>query len=328
MPTTTQRPRATLLLAAALLMSCGSVTSADQACSDVAQARCGKRMTCTNGAGITRTWGDMTTCLAREKLTCSIGLAAPSTGNSPSQVEKCVVAMAGESCSDFLDNNPPADCAPVGPRATGGACAFTGQCASAFCNNDKTSVCGTCGAMPAAGTSCATANCGHNQECVTTTEICQEFGAMGAACDADVPCAADLSCVGATATAMGACMAASATAGMPCGGTTPGCDGTMGLSCGGAAGAKTCMSVNYVGDGMACGTLTGGTFQACAGGGTCYTATGVALSSQMGACKAPAPDNGACDTTLGPGCLAPARCITTAGGSAGTCTVPSGATCG
>jgi hypothetical protein len=322
--------RISLLSVSLALVACGAVSqTADQACGDVAQARCGKRMTCTNGTGITRTWGDMTTCLAREKLSCMIGLAAPATGNTPAQVEKCVVAMAGESCSDFLDNNPPSDCVAVGPRATGAACAFAGQCATSFCNANKITACGACGAMPVAATSCVTAACAHNQECVASTQTCQDLVAVSMPCSSDMPCGADLSCVGATATAMGTCMASSATMGMACGGTMPGCDGTKGLYCGGAAGSKTCKNINYVGADMPCGTLADGSYQGCAGAGTCYTATGVAQSSEMGMCKAPAADDGACDTVVGPGCLSPARCIpSSATSTAGKCTVPVGASCG
>jgi hypothetical protein len=318
-----------LMAAATLLAACGAATAtADQACGDVAQARCGKRMTCTNGVGITRIWGDLATCLGREKLACTIGLSAPSTGNSPALVEKCVVAMAGESCSDFLDNNPPDDCVIVGVRANGAACAFAGQCATSFCNGNKISACGTCAEMPAASSSCATAACGRRQDCVASTQLCQDLGLIGVPCNSHFPCGADLSCDGATNTAMGTCVAAVATVGAACDGiTTPGCDGTMGLRCSGTPPSLTCAATTLVGANMPCGLLPNG-FVGCAGAGTCYTATGVAGSVEMGTCKTPAADNGACDTVLGPGCLPPARCVPTAAGSAGTCIVPSGASCG
>ena len=120
-------------------------------------------------------------------------------------------------------------------------------------------------------------------------------------------------------------MTSAGTAGTPCGGTMAGCDGSKGLYCGGAVEAKTCMNINYVAAGMPCGTLVDGSFQGCAGAGTCYTATGFALAREMGTCEAPAPDDGACDTAVGPGCLPPARCIPSGAGTAGQCTVPAGA---
>jgi hypothetical protein len=330
MSTTSLRLFVPGVLASALLASCGNVsqTSADQACGDVAQARCSKRMTCTNGVGITRTWGDMTTCRTREKLACMIGLDAPATGNSPALVERCVVAMAGESCADFLDNNPPAECIVTGPRAVGATCAFAGQCATSFCNDNKISACGACAAMPAAGTACTATACARNQACVPSTQLCQDLAAVGAACGADLPCGAGLSCAGATAGVMGTCMASAAAAGMPCGGTMPGCDVSQGLYCGGSVGAKTCMNINHVAAGMPCGLLADGSLQGCGGAGTCYTASGVALAGEKGTCKAPAADNAPCDTVAGPACLPPARCIPGGTGGAAQCTLPAGATCG
>src|SRR4051812_9407778 len=115
----------------ALPAGCGKAgISADQACADLAQARCAKRDGCTSGVGITRNYGDMATCLAREKLACTDALAADRTGNSPDLVEKCVAAYPTFSCADFADNRPPADCAPAGAGPDGAACAFNGQCQS------------------------------------------------------------------------------------------------------------------------------------------------------------------------------------------------------
>src|SRR5215471_4811365 len=108
------KPKLSLVMCGVVIAvagACGSsgsgAPSADQACMDLATAQCNKRMTCTGGAGITRTFGDMTTCLTREKLQCTIGLAAPMTGNTPAEVESCVAAYPNFSCSDFLINNPP-----------------------------------------------------------------------------------------------------------------------------------------------------------------------------------------------------------------------------
>ena len=313
-----------------LLFACGgsSGPTADKVCGNLAQAQCTKRMTCTNGAGITRTFGDMNTCLTREKLACVIGLAAPKTGNSPTLTADCVAAFTAYSCADFLNNNPPAACIVAGPGATGAACTFAGQCASDFCTNNKTSLCGTCGAAPSAGAACSASNCGHEQACVASTMTCAALGASGAACNATTPCGADLTCSGASASKMGTCVTPVAAAGAACGGAMPGCDGTMGLSCSGAAGSKTCALTSLVADGMPCGALADGSFAGCAAGGSCYTRTGIAEAGQMGTCKAAAADGAACDMTLGPPCLTPARCIVTGTSTSGTCTVPTDATCG
>jgi hypothetical protein len=105
------------------------------------------------------------------------------------------------------------------------------------------------------------------------------------------------------------------------------CDPTLGLACLGGAGAKTCTAIQYVGDGMPCGLLSASSFVGCSNG-TCYTATGVATGADQGTCKANATDGAGCDTTVGPVCLTPARCVTTGASTSGTCTVPDGHTCG
>jgi len=328
---TTWAPAATVLLAAIAAAACGKATiTADEACSDLATVGCMKQATCTNGFGTGRVYGDMTTCLARQKESCLNALAAPAQGNSPALVEKCVADYATYSCSDFGDNNPPADCAPVGARALDGACTFNGQCASGFCAKTKDTVCGTCAPAPAAGDSCAASNCGHDEICVTDTSgsLCQIRGTLNSTCSNANPCGTGLSCVGSTATASGTCQNALTTVGAACGGTMPGCDNNIGLHCDGPAGTgKTCMTTALVGDGMPCGTMGDGSFVQCQQG-DCYTATGLITGGQQGTCKADASDGAACDTNLGPGCTPPARCITTSGTTAGTCTIPLGSTCG
>jgi hypothetical protein len=299
-----------------------------QACSDIAQAECTKRMSCSGGDSITRVFGTMENCVAREMLSCTNGLTAPQTGNSPGLVEQCVAAFATYSCADFFNDNPPAVCAATGPRATGAACAFNGQCASGYCAEIKNASCGTCQAPPSSGASCDGTSCGHDQACVQATTMCEAEGALNGSCDANDPCGYGLSCVGdvASTSTPGTCQAVGETAGAACGGTMPGCDGTSGLFCGGTAGAKTCMTISYVGDGVACGDLTSTSHAECIAGG-CYTSTGPAGSGQTGTCKADTADGTACDIVLGPGCVTPSRCVINGDGSAGTCTIPLGSSC-
>jgi hypothetical protein len=330
---TIERVRDAVLMIAAwgAASGCGKAgISADQACSDLAQARCDKRQSCTNGVGITRTFGNMTTCLTREKTTCTEGLGAPRTGNSPDLVEKCVAAYPTFSCADFADNKPPADCAPTGGGASGAACAFNGQCQSGFCAGTSNATCGMCALSPAAGDSCATSNCGHAQICVAATSLCQIRGTLNDSCDANHPCGNGLSCVGdnATTATPGTCQNALTTLGAACGGATlPGCDGSVGLRCSGPANtSKSCIMTMLVAAGAACGTMADGSFAQCTQG-DCYTSTGLAPGNQTGACKQDAADGAPCDVALGPGCTPPARCVPS-GGTAGTCVVPVASTCG
>jgi len=302
------------------------------ACADLAAASCAKRMACAPN-GLMRIFGSMDVCKTRVALMCADAVMAPHSGNNPTLVEACVADYPAYSCADFVDNRPPADCAPKGPLAAGAACAFNGQCASGFCAGDKNAACGTCGDPPPVASACTSTTCDHGQECVASTNLCQVPGAPGASCDAGHLCDLGLVCTGLAASTSGApatpgtCQTAAATLGAPCGGTMPGCDGVLGLFCGGAVGAKTCMAVTFATDGTPCGDLSNTAHVACSAG-SCYTATGLAASGDTGTCKADVAEGSACDDVLGPGCLAPARCVTTGGGSAGTCTLPAGATCG
>lgn len=315
------------LFAAALIAGgCGgggpSITTA---CSDVANARCNRLSACTNGAFLTRSYGDLATCIAREALTCTIGLGAPQSGNSPAAVEQCVTAVASESCADLLGNNPPPECISKGPRAIGATCVVGGQCGSTYCINSKTSLCGICGDAPPSGISCVSTNCARQQLCTARTATCQKVAQLGDSCDnvARV-CGADLACIIPTGETTSTCTASIDTLGADCGGTLGGCDGTKGLTCT----AKKCVAIAYAGDGVPCGNFTGGGFGSCGAGGECYTSTGIAQLGEMGICKKAAADGLPCDTTLGPPCLAPARCVLTAGGSTGICTVADGKVCG
>lgn len=320
---------ATGLTSLLLFATCGDVTgvSADKACTDLAQVQCAKRVSCTNtinveGVNVLRAFGDVQTCLAREKLACMDGLAAPGTGNSPAMVEKCVDVFPTYACADFIGANPPAECAPTGSRSTGQACVFNGQCASGFCSGNKIAICGACAASPDPSTPCMTSNCGHGQVCVASTMLCQNRGAMDAACDAADPCGVELSCAGPAPTT---CKPALTQVGDPCGGANLAtCQNDLGLACLGPAGMKVCTSVTFVADKEPCGTLADGSRADCTAG-DCYTATAPALASEMGTCKSKVDTGTACDTALGPDCLAPSRCVpTTDGATAGTCTLPLG----
>jgi hypothetical protein len=331
-----------MVLASVFAIGCGSsgsggdagpTVSGDQACTDLANTRCTERSMCSAhaggtgaGASVVRMYGDIPTCITREALGCKNGLAAPATGNSPALVEQCVAQFATYSCQDFFDNNPPAHCAVTGARANGATCVFNGQCGSGYCQGTKNAVCGTCADPPQPGADCTASSCWHNQNCLGSTMTCAAVVSMNGACDSSMPCDNGLTCVGGSSTTTGTCQPAGALVGAPCGGTMPGCDGTLGLYCAGAAGSKACAAITFVGDGQPCGTLASGMRVGCSAG-ECYTATGAAGATDTGSCKASVDAPNACDIVLGPGCLPPARCVVTGTGSAGTCIVPTADMC-
>jgi hypothetical protein len=297
-------------------------------CEQYAQAWCAKAESCTNGTNITRSFGDMTTCIAREMLVCNDNSQAASTGDTSDLVEKCAQGMSGYSCTDYLDNTLPGECAPTGPAANGAVCAFNGQCATGFCGRARTAICGVCDSPPAAGDSCADSTCGHGQSCILNSEVtslCEPYVTSGETCGAysNPQCSAGLACQNAsTTTPTGTCATAAASVGAPCGGKNSniGCDYRLGLTC--VSGA--CAAYKYVSDGMPCGNVGTG-WTACTGG-TCFSGAGPFLTSTgpnaIGVCKAFAADGAACDIAIGPECMTGARCITGDAGTAGTCTPP------
>lgn len=356
-----------LLVAASGCSSSSSGVSIASACADVAMARCSLGSDCSlaqsqSGIGfnILENYGTMAVCVQRQTMNCTNALMAPDNGNTPKQVELCVAALPGEMCASFFDNMPPMACTPTGPRPAGATCTFNGQCMSGSCNGTKDSVCGTCGSAPAVGEDCSDSTCAEGDRCLGATNTCAAIVGLNGTCDNTHPCDRGFSCVGADAKTMtsGICEAASNSVGTPCGGTMPGCDPTLGLYCGGPSGAKTCQRVVYPGyngtvgadggvvandggsgdgasgapptpSGTPCGQLADGTRVGCVAG-DCYTATGLATGSDLGSCQPFAHDDDACDTVLGPGCMAPARCVVSGGGDGGTagkCTIPVATAC-
>jgi hypothetical protein len=347
-PTTNPQAKSTwILVLASLLPNCGSSgDSADQACAVLAKAQCQRRQACTNtalaiysdGVFVLNTYGDMTTCLERQQQACIDNATAPGTGTSPAQLEKCASEYPSWSCTDLFDGNanPPPDCAPAGKLANGQTCALAGQCASRFCSETKNASCGVCADEPIDGASCLTSGCAPGQACKiesaqsASVPLCRDRLAIGdTTCTTDIPCQAFSTCVGASAdvTKTGACTATALSLDAACGGTGPACEGNLGLACLGAVGAKTCQQVAYVRAPAACGTLPDNSRAECISA-DCFTAMGPAAVTDTNAtCVAQAADGAACDTQIGPLCLAPARCVTGVGATAGTCVVPIATLC-
>jgi hypothetical protein len=326
-----------LLVAVTALAGCGgSGTSVNQACTDIATARCNKLASCTNvgnstGAGIVVQYGDLATCISRETMGCVNNLGAPHQGNNPDLSEMCKATVMTASCADFLSGNLSGPCQPMGSIAAGASCALPGQCATGYCNGAKHAACGTCGSGVAVGGDCSTSACTKGLDCVSLTSttspppmMCVQDGASGAMCNHDNPCANGLTCVGVTkAMPMGTCMAAAETVGATCSTTTgPGCDKAQGLWCNNTT--KACTAVIYANDGDNCGEGTDGNLTECKGG-DCFGAT-LGANPTPGQCKARVLEGSGCDTVNGPFCTSPAKCVTT-NGTAGMCALVDATKC-
>jgi hypothetical protein len=328
-------PRLLLVLA---LAACGSSSKTspdgapavdaaptpDMACATSSMERSQKLLSC-SATDLQRRFGDLATCVARDTLACTEALAAPMTGNTPSDVLTCATAIDAETCADFFTKVPPSACTTqTGPET--GACSFPAQCTSGFCAIPSGSLCGTCAPQPAAGDSCATIGCGQDLVCVPSSMQCQVPVAAAGTCSRDLPCADGLTCVGSTVNppVTGTCTAEATTVGATCDPkhkTGVDCSADGGLTC--DATTNQCVTEPLAAAGMPCGLMAGITTR-CTAAATCVIPTG----QTMGTCVAPAADNAACDTAAGPTCLTPARCIpTTAGGTAGTCKLPGSMTC-
>lgn len=304
--------------------SSNSNVSAQQACSDLASARCQKMQQC-NPQGLLNTYGDLGTCEARQSATCVTNLAAPQTANGPAHTEDCAQATPGESCSDFeLGNVAPACQPPAGPRAAGSPCAVSAQCASAFCLQPRTSSCGLCAPPPSVGSACVNNGCGPGLVCDAKTLLCANPVGAGGSCDDSSACAPGFTCIGNTSTANGICTALATAAGASCdqadGGTR--CDGRLGLYCNVPEGRKCDRIVSATAT-FACGTIDGGVID-CSAGAFCQRPG----SSRSGICVGTAAEGGSCDEANGPTCTTPARCVLgSVGGTTGTCETTNPSVC-
>jgi hypothetical protein len=290
--------------------------SAQQACADLAAARCQKMQQC-NPQGVVNTYGDLGTCESRQSATCVTNLGAPQTANTPAHTEDCSQAMPGVSCSDFqLGNVPPACQPPAGPRDAGSPCSVSAQCKTAFCLIPRTASCGECAEQPVVGSSCANNGCGPGLLCDAKTSLCASPVSAGGACDDSSVCGPGLTCIGNTPSASGTCTALATTAGANCDLADAGtrCDGRLGLYCNVPEG-RVCDRVASAGATFACGTIDGGVID-CSAGAFCQRTGG----SRSGVCVAPASEGVACDTASGPTCSTPSRCVlSSVGGTTGTC---------
>jgi hypothetical protein len=307
--------------------SSSSSTSANQACSDLATARCQKMQEC-NPQGVINVYGDLSTCESRQTSTCVTNLSLPQTANTAAHTEACAQVLPNQACSDFGQGVLlPACEPPAGPRAAGGPCAVNAQCATAYCLILDTSACGVCAASPAVGDSCANNPCGPGLVCDTLTSKCAAPVGAGGVCDdssSNSVCIPGTTCLGPSGSTTGNCEAVATTVGASCklqdGGTR--CSGRQGLYCNVPEG-RVCAPVGVASVNQACGTIDGGVID-CTTGAFCHKASG----SPSGTCVPAVSDSAACDTLNGPNCAVPSRCVlTTAGGTSGTCHTTSASNC-
>ncbi len=311
-----------------LVMACSSSgsdfkvqeVSADQACTDYADAVCELLNKCSQ-ATVQIAFGDLATCKKRFVINCPKTFQANGTSATPPKMEQCKLDAAGLACDKLFANEVPKNCLPEpGKLVDGSACGDDSQCVSTFCSR-KGDVCGVCSKAISAGDACAkdgggflgSGDCGRGLVCAN--KICVKPKLKDETCDPKTsPCVTGLSCYG------GKCVPG-AKGGEKCDDAetaAPRCDTTQPLFCYGLGAGKVCKAVSIVAAGEKCG-LVAETFVACSASGFCQ---GLSPPLKLqGTCIAPAADGGTCNTESGPNCLPPARCVS------GQCKLPDPTTC-
>jgi len=160
--------------------------------------------------------------------------------------------------------------------------------------------------------------------CSDVTNLCVAPVASGGSCADNSVCAPGTGCIGNSPTAAGTCLALATTQGAACdpndGG--PRCDGRLGLYCNVPEG-RICDRIVNAAPTQECGTVDGGVID-CIAGGFCQRLDG----GRSGTCIAPVGNGLDCDTTDGPTCAVPARCVLSiVGGTSGICQTTNPAVC-
>jgi hypothetical protein len=290
--------------------------------------------TCSNNTATARNYGSSSVCVSRLTMQCLLQVMAPGSGQTPTTVGACAAAIAGLTCSAWRSAAPVPACDVTGTQANGTSCVADAQCTSGVCLAPKNSQCGTCADQPVDGADCSNTGCGRGLLChhSGTTYTCRTPVASGMACDTTMhPCDSGLTCVRDHGMTTGTCQAFVTTVGGTCSfnslGTTanptghPDCDSFQALDCGSN---NMCIANTLVTAGQTCGfNSTANTFGQCQSGASCITMAagdGGADAGTVRTCIAPATEGQACDTSAGPDCMGPARCILTSlTATAGTC---------
>ncbi len=235
-------------------------------------------------------FGDVTTCVARQKVDCLASAMAPDTQYTMATATACIQALGSASCEDLVYRKIPA-CSFKGRRSNGQGCGVDDQCQSGRCGT-TTMMCGVCSDLVKAG-----GVCNEDEDCEPGLACNQDGrcilpGAGGTACSPTQPCKLGFYC------RMGSCAASVAEAGGVCD-HADGCEWLQGLFCNSSL--ARCQRIRHAASGEACGVLSGD-FVLCSAG-DCLIPGG----QTRGLCSAWAKDGETCGPTRA--CQDPASCV-------------------
>jgi hypothetical protein len=286
--------------------SCGAHNAAKvpagEACADWAAHYC-KRLEACAPISVSIDYGDVETCILRNKPVCVSALQARGTGASPSTLSSCALAYDSARCDDVVVGKPPEACHAPGLLGAGASCGDSSQCAGphAYCRMAAEETCGVCAPLGDLGAGCDSArDCEYGLVCYFT---CLRPVAKGDTCDGMLQqCPETLVCLNYK------CVVP-AGRDSPCEPNADHCDHDHGLFC--DPEEKVCVPYAVADEGAECGTGIVCKHGACIPDET----TGVSR------CIANIPDGASCSAPRGAPCAAPARCVNA------RCRTPSAATC-
>ncbi|HVH46671.1 MAG TPA: hypothetical protein VM925_30225 [Labilithrix sp.] len=283
-----------------------SAPTVETACADVAAAYCAQIERCYAFYGeFDRPEEE---CIARRKLSCELMLTAPGTNETPERVALCARDRRAFACDDAFAGKAPESCAPLsGALDDGKACVTSAQCKNKLCHYAASdSACGVCTKLPELGEDCRdVGTCAVPSWCIAGT--CTALTTAGGACTSGDVCPANLTCID------GQC-APPLAAGATCSVTSDLCDYPA-LRCN--TKSKVCTETIPAPAGGQCGTNASGDYSVCTGGSSCLSGPDGGVPK----CVPPAADGTSCNTTNGPLCSLPARCVS------GFCALPNPAAC-
>jgi hypothetical protein len=252
-------------------------------CAEYAMRFCARYTAC-SAPQSALAFGTEADCRQRVQLECDLldlpGVIWPT--------QACADAFATHPCADLLRNSDPLACRTQGTLPPDERCASAFQCQTRRCAQLPGAPCFTCVPRSALGQPCGSSIACQDDLVCNDKKVCVAPRAMGATCDGDSPCLVPLLC------RQGACV--------PRGGegaactTSDDCDIVAGIGCNATLGK----CVRYTVTPTTCRTNPDGSFELCAGRGTCNPGT---LT-----CVPAAADGAPCSDSLGPHCRSPAAC--------------------
>jgi hypothetical protein len=295
------------------IASDGGMVGSAESTLKLARALCDRNFACIPNR-MRQLYGDEPTCVARFRIFFENSVLVPGIAYTDADRDACADEVTHRSCDDVRHGNQAAACRRIvfepGTLPDGAPCNRSNQCASNYCPF----MCGsTCSAKPGVGAPCGTCDddlvCAPNKTCAVPVP-------PGGDCDDGHPCQSDLFCLHGTCTSLvreGATCdpkASSTDPAVRAQSTTSTCEWmTEGLGCY----SGKCTRTQGVGDGEACGWISG-VYHDCSASGFCSTST-------PSECLPHAEDGATCNDSVGPHCMPPALCQN------GRCVIRRGGVC-